>query len=160
MAVKLSRTSYYDYFKGRAHGLTTRAIRDGILIPQPCEKCGNPKTVAHHETYLEPLEVNWLCRRCHQSHHAAMTWRTKWLRKLAKDLMHIIVHDFSSHEREAEPVQIAIDCLYKVSEVCGISKFDKDILIQKARNELAKVIELPAHYFEIPSINDVIERRV
>lgn len=37
-----------------------------VLERQPCEVCGNPDVVAHHDDYTKPLEVRWLCR----SHHA------------------------------------------------------------------------------------------
>jgi hypothetical protein len=45
------------------------AIRRGELKRQPCEICGNPKAVAHHEDYGKPLDVNWLCRSCHSKRH-------------------------------------------------------------------------------------------
>ena len=47
----------------------SKAIRDGSLIRQPCERCGHPKTDGHHEDYSKPLDVIWLCRRCHLQHH-------------------------------------------------------------------------------------------
>lgn len=40
------------------------ALRAGRLKRQPC-RCGDPKTEAHHRDYSRPLEVEWLCRRCH-----------------------------------------------------------------------------------------------
>lgn len=45
------------------------AVHRGDLIPQPCEKCGEPKTQAHHDDYSKPLEVRWLCRKHHDEHH-------------------------------------------------------------------------------------------
>lgn len=45
------------------------AIKSGKLVRQPCEKCGEPKTDAHHDDYSKPLEVRWLCRAHHAEHH-------------------------------------------------------------------------------------------
>ena len=36
---------------------------------QPCELCGAPNGEAHHDGYDQPLEIRWLCSRCHGSHH-------------------------------------------------------------------------------------------
>lgn len=56
--------------KAAAHDATHEAIRAGLLVRQPCEVCGDPKTHAHHDDYAKPLEVRWLCRRDHQAWHA------------------------------------------------------------------------------------------
>ncbi len=46
------------------------AIRTGKLMAAPCERCGYGVGVqAHHEDYSKPLEVNWLCKRCHGQRH-------------------------------------------------------------------------------------------
>ena len=44
-----------------------KALRAGVLVKQPCSRCGADKsrTVAHHHSYLDPLKVIWLCRSCH-----------------------------------------------------------------------------------------------
>jgi hypothetical protein len=44
-----------------------RAVKSGRLIrPNHCSKCGVIcKPEGHHEDYSKPLEVQWLCRRCH-----------------------------------------------------------------------------------------------
>lgn len=55
--------------KRQATYLTTNAIRDGRLIRQPCEKCGDAKSEAHHDDYSKPLDVRWLCRKHHLEHH-------------------------------------------------------------------------------------------
>jgi len=52
-----------------AHSAVARAIRNGVLERQPCESCGNPKSVAHHDDYDKPLDVRWLCQACHRQHH-------------------------------------------------------------------------------------------
>lgn len=46
------------------------ALRDGRLTRQPCA-CGNPKSQAHHDDYSKPLDVRWLCVKCHWAHHNA-----------------------------------------------------------------------------------------
>lgn len=45
------------------------AIKSGKMTRNPCEKCGKPKAQAHHEDYSKPLEVKWLCPRCHGLEH-------------------------------------------------------------------------------------------
>jgi len=52
---------------------TGNAIRDGKLIPKPCEKCGESKAEAHHDDYSKPLEVRWLCRKHHLEHHGKVS---------------------------------------------------------------------------------------
>ena len=52
-----------------AYCAVNNAVRDGRLKKQPCEKCGNPETQAHHEDYSKPLDVRWLCRKSHLEEH-------------------------------------------------------------------------------------------
>lgn len=48
-----------------------KAIANGKLIKQPCEKCNSSKNiVAHHHDYNKLLDIQWLCNRCHMRHHA------------------------------------------------------------------------------------------
>jgi len=42
----------------------------GKIERKPCENCGDPVAQMHHEDYDKPLEVRWLCRKCHVKHHA------------------------------------------------------------------------------------------
>lgn len=55
--------------KYKAHNAVSNAIRDGRLIRQPCEACGNAKSQAHHDDYNKPLDVRWLCFKCHRAYH-------------------------------------------------------------------------------------------
>lgn len=61
--------------KSSAHSAVSRAIKDGTLTRQPCEVCGDIRSVAHHGDYLKPLEVRWLCA----AHHA--DWHTEFGRQ-------------------------------------------------------------------------------
>ncbi len=46
------------------------AIQTGALLRKPCEECGSIKTVhAHHADYSKPLDVKWLCSKCHGKEH-------------------------------------------------------------------------------------------
>jgi ribosomal protein S27AE len=53
----------------RVHGAVARAIRIGLLVKQPCARCGETKVEAHHEDYSRPLDVIWLCRKHHMQRH-------------------------------------------------------------------------------------------
>lgn len=53
----------------KAHYLVSNAIRDNRLKKEPCARCGEKKVHAHHEDYNKPLDVVWLCVKCHQRHH-------------------------------------------------------------------------------------------
>lgn len=55
--------------KQKARTAVGNAIRDGRLRRLPCEVCGIEKTQAHHEDYSKPLDVRWLCFRCHRAEH-------------------------------------------------------------------------------------------
>lgn len=57
-------------FKKRRHvrWITTAAISRGALVrPTTCDmcECASPHISAHHRDYGQPLNVDWLCRRCH-----------------------------------------------------------------------------------------------
>ncbi len=42
------------------------AARRQLIRPNKCNKCGESGIIeAHHPDYFKPLEVEWLCRRCH-----------------------------------------------------------------------------------------------
>lgn len=58
--------------KQRAHSMVGRALRNGTLTRQNCEVCGLSSTVAHHDDYLKPLDVRWLCYGHHAAHHRSI----------------------------------------------------------------------------------------
>lgn len=49
--------------------ITQNAMKTGLLIKQPCQKCGELKVEAHHEDYHTPLSVDWLCLKHHRELH-------------------------------------------------------------------------------------------
>ena len=55
----------------RARNLLAKAVRRGELVrPQCCAECGaGGRITAHHPDYSKPLEVEWLCTRCHGKKH-------------------------------------------------------------------------------------------
>jgi hypothetical protein len=50
-----------------AHNAVYRALNSGTLVrPKHCSRCPyDAKIEAHHNDYRKPLEVTWLCRKCH-----------------------------------------------------------------------------------------------
>ncbi len=57
--------------KRKAHILVGNFLRNGKLSrPGRCEMCGDEcRPQAHHCDYTKPLEVMWLCKRCHTEWH-------------------------------------------------------------------------------------------
>jgi hypothetical protein len=55
--------------KRAAHVKVGNAIRDGVLVPQPCEVCGELQVHAHHTDYDRQLDVMWLCPVHHKAWH-------------------------------------------------------------------------------------------
>lgn len=64
-ARRKSRTK--DPIKNRARNRVYRAIKAGTLVrPDACEECGRScRPEAAHKDYSRPLDVMWLCRKCH-----------------------------------------------------------------------------------------------
>lgn len=59
--------------KYRARTAVGNALRDGRITKTPCEVCGALKVQAHHDDYAKPLDVRWLCFRCHREHGHGQT---------------------------------------------------------------------------------------
>jgi hypothetical protein len=51
-----------------------QAVKRGeIKRPSTCAECNREGRVeAHHHDYAEPLNVAWLCKRCHMREHVRM----------------------------------------------------------------------------------------
>ena len=52
--------------KVKAHRIVFVEIRAGRIKAEPCEVCGVFPTECHHENYLKPLQIKWLCKRHHR----------------------------------------------------------------------------------------------
>lgn len=57
--------------RNRAHTAVSYALRKGTLKKEPCIFCGRGDVHAHHRDYSRPLDVTWLCPKCHHRLHAA-----------------------------------------------------------------------------------------
>lgn len=57
-----------------AHNIVAAALKSGKLVrPEECQRCLEPRPVeAHHDDYNKPLDVLWLCHRCHMRLHAGL----------------------------------------------------------------------------------------
>jgi hypothetical protein len=53
----------------KAKTMVNNAIRDKKLFKEPCEICGYEPSHAHHDDYLKPLNIRWLCPVHHSQWH-------------------------------------------------------------------------------------------
>lgn len=56
--------------KYKARTAVSNALRDGKLTKEVCP-CGESKVEAHHADYSKPLDVQWLCIKCHTGLHTS-----------------------------------------------------------------------------------------
>lgn len=72
-AIEIKKTEWANRNKHKrnAHGKVSRAVMNGTLKrPIECSLCGDTGRIeAHHEDYDKPLEVVWLCTKCHANAH-------------------------------------------------------------------------------------------
>lgn len=65
--------------KHNARMLLHYHLRVGKMTkPDCCQKCGKGEVQAHHHDYLKPLEVDWLCIKCHAIEHMDKSWDNDW----------------------------------------------------------------------------------
>lgn len=60
--------------KDKAYEIVHKAIERGDLGPLPCENCDSIENLeAHHDDYSKPLDIRWLCIKCHAKlHHGGL----------------------------------------------------------------------------------------
>jgi len=61
-----------NWVKKGASTMVVNAVRDGRLYkPDDCSECGGTpnRLHGHHDDYASPLDVRWLCSRCHYAWH-------------------------------------------------------------------------------------------
>ena len=68
------KTQKKHYYKQNARVKMRLALLAGKIIkPNKCEKCEQIKIVeGHHFDYEKPLEVVWVCRKCHSLIHRSL----------------------------------------------------------------------------------------
>lgn len=66
--LKEYRLKYPNKYK--ATNMVGHAIRDKKLFKEPCCVCGRTDNIhAHHDDYLKPLNIRWLCAAHHKQWH-------------------------------------------------------------------------------------------
>lgn len=55
--------------------LQTAVVSGKVIRPDTCSQCGNKGSIqGHHDDYSKPLDVRWLCVRCHLATHGKRSY--------------------------------------------------------------------------------------
>lgn len=72
-SLRASREKWIELNRAKrlTHHAVNNAVRNGKIIkPKTCQDCGAGGRIhGHHEDYSKPLDVIWLCPRCHTARH-------------------------------------------------------------------------------------------
>lgn len=63
------RWQFRNKFKFSVEKKLRLAVKRGLIKKAPCEVCKNPLSQAHHDDYLKPFDVRWLCNLHHSQWH-------------------------------------------------------------------------------------------
>lgn len=64
------KEKYPEKYKARCL-LNSYVVAGKIIKPKKCENCGSyEKICSHHNDYKKPLDVQWLCYKCHTKLHS------------------------------------------------------------------------------------------
>lgn len=67
--LKRQREKYPEKFKAR-HAVNYAVKTGKLLKPKTCQDCSKESRIeGHHDDYTRPLDVLWLCPRCHKAKH-------------------------------------------------------------------------------------------
>jgi hypothetical protein len=114
-----------DFDKLWAASLMQQARIKGLIkVPEHCEKCGawSTKLDGHHADYSKPLEVVWLCRRCHKTLHCNGVTNEDVLQKLEARLQELqgglssITLHIKEEETEIFPALSKLSRLYNAKK--------------------------------------------
>ena len=64
---KIQKERYPERVKARE--IVHRELRSGRLVREDCSVCGESEAEAHHDDYNKPLDIKWLCKKCHREYH-------------------------------------------------------------------------------------------
>ncbi len=71
---RLNAVAMENYRQHKPVRLAVRkALYYGEIAREPCIECGKSPTVGHHEDYDKPLDITWLCCKCHYERHSHQT---------------------------------------------------------------------------------------
>ena len=68
-SIRNYREKYPNKYK--SHCIVNNAIKNKKLFKEPCCVCGATENIhAHHDDYLKPLNIRWMCAMCHHRWHS------------------------------------------------------------------------------------------
>ena len=66
---KIASYREQNSIKRYAQKIVEYAVKRGDIKKKTCEICGGKETEAHHDDYSKPLNIKWVCRKCHRRIH-------------------------------------------------------------------------------------------
>ena len=71
--------------KDAAYRHVRNAVKSGRLTKEACRFCGETKVQAHHHDYSKPLDVIWVCFKCHREKFHNQEVTSKYLSRTTEN---------------------------------------------------------------------------
>lgn len=69
---KYNKLNNIQKLKANCRSYSNTYLSRGKLKKEDCIICGSNESEKHHPNYYKPLEVIWLCRKCHLELHKCL----------------------------------------------------------------------------------------
>jgi hypothetical protein len=131
--MKFSEMLPHDRSRKLAHRAVAKALAEGTLIrPRICENCLNPGPEAsdgratihghHYKGYEFPLDVKWLCSKCHCKEDPRPSKEASGMAKLDREAVSLIRAKYKPSPIKGGRRKPSPTCCHALAIEFGVSK--------------------------------------
>ena len=95
---------------------TELLIKQGKIRKKPCKVCGEIKVQCHHNNYLDPMDITWLCYEHHLEIHGKKIDNNPKHTKTIQIMVDIKFYNKIKKEAKKDSRSVSNYCLVAIDE--------------------------------------------